>query len=211
MITKNKFDWVAILIILGILVSILYLFWTSLVYGRDFAFSQAPFVVAVVVGLVAIFSLKLTRDSLELTRATIRPFVNVLGNVSIHTYSKSIGDTIQVRSVINSGVFPADEIRCSCRVLLDTHRDGMQFSADEALPSVLFPNQTLDIKFKRNAKDTAELCIDKGGTILVEISITYRNKLTNDELLTFRQYKMDFEGRDSDNDLTLVPRGDKWV
>lgn len=77
---RKAFDWKAKLVVAGILaifaVFIFYIDWIWDTQGQNLALLQVSLFVAIIVAIVALWSLKTTRDSLELTRAATRPFLN---------------------------------------------------------------------------------------------------------------------------------------
>jgi hypothetical protein len=152
----NRLNRIVKLVILGILVTgvligmIVYLNWAWDTYGRDYALSLASLFVATIVGLAVIYTLKLTRDSLELTRKTTRPFLNVDEPVSCYKYPASIG-RISV-NIYNKGVFPAVEVSACCEVrrIRENAVDSFLIPLEKGkeYPSNLFPDENRQYFFE---------------------------------------------------------------
>jgi len=143
---RNKLNWKARLVILVcklcIFVSILgifagiivYLDWAWDTYGRDYALSLASLFVATAVVIVALWSLKLTRDSLKLTRATTRPFLTLTEAEYSPFFLKVL------LRICNTGALPGNEVSIEILLIEPKDEEGLRKSINKTLPSV-FPNE----------------------------------------------------------------------
>ena len=102
---RKSLSWKDKLVVAGILAIfagfIFYIDWIWDTQSQNSALSQISLFVAIIVAIVALWSLKVTRDSLELTRAATRPFLNVTSIV----YQPP--RTVEI-IFCNTGALPAD-------------------------------------------------------------------------------------------------------
>ena len=79
--------------------------------------AKPPLVVALIASLLAAISVSIASRSLELTRNTQRPFLNVIEPVIYGTYEHAI---YYIKFfVCNKGIFPADAVSVRCDVFKD--------------------------------------------------------------------------------------------
>jgi len=203
---KNSFSWKAILAILGILGifagMVFYLDWAWETYGRDYALLLASLFVATVVGLAVIFTLKLTKESLEatkksleLTRATQRPFLNVLG-ISV-IWSRNDGSPTPVNYFVihisNTGIFPATQVSVVLNVSkTDSDNQRHLFVVEREIPSICFPSEEIVNLIFREEEKKKKLTVNLQGKMKVQVEISYQNKLTQKIHKTIRSYLVQY-------------------
>ncbi len=199
---------VCILVAVFVGVGIYYfLNWIWDTYGQEHALTYAAMIIATIAAMAALGSLKITRDSLKLTRATARPFLDVAESVSCHTYTTSIGRIIA--NIYNKGIFPADEVSVNCKVrrIKANTEESLSLPAEDGkkYPSIYFPGDNIECRFEK-----AGIQMDRGDELRVHITISYRNKLTEETHRTVRAYSMTFSPVDRDELLSLYPKEDYW-
>ena len=212
---RNK--WTAILAVTSIfgvfiLGMLFYLDWAWDTYGRDYALSLASLFVATIVGLAVIYTLKLTRDSLKITRATQRPFLNIY-QFDVN-WSRNDGQPTLVNNFIfgfcNTGAFPADKVS----VLMKINKEKMDnqqhlFAVSEGIPPICFPNEeTTNLHF-REVDEKKKLEVELKGKLEVRIEIEYKNKLTHETYKTNRSYLVQYDPTARCTP-TLLPKEDYW-
>lgn len=210
---RNKLNWKAILVVLGILGifagMIVYLDWAWDIYGLDYALSVASLFVATVVGLAVIYTLKLTKkslemtrattkvtkESLEMTRATTRPFLDVSVPDCIITRRIIISSgmkywTLDLR-ICNTGNLPADkvDIMCTfCTIENKTVVKEYELSVDKTAPSIYFPGDKLGPSYKWDNTDYDFEKEDIRQKTLIRVTIDYRNRLIKETGTTNRYF-----------------------
>ncbi|MCK4274677.1 MAG: hypothetical protein KAW90_07260 [Dehalococcoidales bacterium] len=199
-----------VLTILGAFVGIcFFLNWVFDNYGPNIALMWLAIFIAAIAAIAALWSLKTTRHSLELTRTTQRPFLNVEGDVTCKIYPKSIGRVIA--RINNKGVFPADEVSTCCEVRRIKNSNAVdRFSLPfenekEYYPSYCFPGDHIQYFFEKAGIET-----EIGDKLEVYITIKYRNKLTKEKYKTIRAYLMTYSPGDRNEILPPYPQGDYW-
>lgn len=113
---KIKHYWKTLLVIVVIAAGFYgfnsFIVWRWDTYGQNDALTWVSLILAFIVAIVALWSLKLTRDSLGLTRATTRPFLNTC-QFAIN-WLRHDGQPTLVNNFIfgfcNTGAFPADKV-----------------------------------------------------------------------------------------------------
>lgn len=107
---KIKHNW-EVLAILGIFVAIIFfLNWVFDNYGPDITLMWLAIIIAAIAAVAALESLRATRESLELTRATQRPFLTYK-NFELKLTSDNSATILTV--ICNTGVYPADSVSVS--------------------------------------------------------------------------------------------------
>lgn len=200
----NNFSWKRALVSLGIGIAIILGGGIPLAisHGMIGFFSYSAIVVALYASYVSI-------KSLQLARNTQRPFLNVLGYVSCHTYTASLG---QIAAVIrNSGIFPADEVSVHCGVFKNKKSDNEHLLLQEGnIPAIHFPNEENKCVFGETPDEKKRLTINYGDVLRVHITINYKNKLTQNKHKTVRCYSMVFDSKDETKNLIPCPQEDYW-
>jgi uncharacterized membrane protein len=85
-----------------------FLNWTWNTYGQYYALTWVSIFIAVIVAIVALISLKITRDSLKLTRSTTRPFLTYLiKDLVLDKSNENEKATLRI-VVSNKGNLPAE-------------------------------------------------------------------------------------------------------
>jgi hypothetical protein len=141
----------------------------------------------VVAALLAVY---VATRSLQLTRETQRPFLNV-GDISV-VWSDKDDQTGNVNYIIthinNTGVFPADKVNIEFKIWPDGV-DGQKkiLKVREEIPSILFPGEELNnLMFEEGTSE--KLIIKRKGKIQLQIQIQYCNKLLDKKHKTIRSY-----------------------
>jgi len=178
-------SWITLLG-LAVIIGLVYLGWK---HGIAISF-------AVLAIFVATFfpsrSLKLTQDSLILTRATTRPFLNVVGGISV-IWSRDDGRPTLINYFVihigNTGIFPADHVSVVLNVS-KTNSDNQKhlFVVEGEIPSICFPGEEISNLTFRETKEKEQLNVANQDKLKVIIEISYQNKLTHQFHKTIRSY-----------------------
>jgi len=166
--------------------------------------------------LVATFfasrSLKLTQDSLVLTRATARPFLNIY-QFDVN-WSKNDGQPTPVNNFIfgfcNTGAFPADQVSVLIKVSKNK-MDNQQslFAVSEGIPPICFPSEEIPSLLFREVDEKEKLEVELKGKLKVRIEIEYKNKLTQETYKTNRSYLVQYNPT-ARGVPTPLPKEDYW-
>jgi len=175
---------------------------------NSYIFIWLSIVIASIAALSSVRASVVASKSLELTRATQRPFLNVEGSVTCKIYPKSIGRIIA--SINNTGNFPADGVSASCEVRRIKRNAVDNFSIPfqdekEYYPSYCFPGDDIQYFFEKGGIE-----MEREDKVEVYITIKYRNKLTEEKHKTIRAYSMIFTTGDRNEILSPYPQGDYW-
>lgn len=157
-------------------------------------------------------ALAYTRQSLELTRATQRPFLNVSRIADrwkgIHGQAGTFSHLIV--TINNTGNLPADEISILCNMSKDNEGEQKQtLVTAKKNPSLCFANQYMtDMYFwVSNAKE--KLTVNYGEGFKVRITVEYRNKITQTSHKTIRSYLVRYTPTAEEEPMPL-PEQDYW-
>jgi len=196
---KTKNNWKTNLIIACIFAIFIgfyfYIDWIWDTQGQSLALSQISLFIAIIVAIVALGSLKITGNSLELTRATQRPFLNVLGITVI--WSRNDGSPTPVNYFVihisNKGIFPANQVSVVLNVSkTDSDNQTHIFVVDREIPSICFPSEDIINLIFREAEEKEKLTVALKGKLKVQIEISYQNKLTQRIHKTNRSYLVQY-------------------
>ncbi len=183
-------NWLWITIIgVAVISFLVYLGWK---HGIAISFAVLAIVVAT---FFASRSLKITGNSLELTRATQRPFLNAPGITVI--WSGNDGSPTPVNyfviQISNTGIFPANQVSVVLNVS-ETDSDSQKhlFMVEREIPSICFPNEEIVNLIFREAEEKGKLTVALQGKLKVQIEISYQNKLTQKIHKTIRSYLVQY-------------------
>ena len=154
-------------------------------------------------------SLATTSESLGLTRATQRPFLNVVAPVYYSLYPATISKIAP--AICNKGVFPAEKVSVQCAVCHNALNAKKHLLAlEEENPSIHFPDETIRYTFEEKGSDPNALKIKSGDELRVYITISYKNKLTQNKHKTVRSYLIQCNPPTDKAALIPLPEGDYW-
>jgi len=169
--------------------------------------SQAFLIIASIAAVFAGISALIANRSLELTRNTQRPFLNVLGPVKYLTYLKNIR---WIKFLIcNEGVFPAEQVSVRCDVFKnEDNAKNLSLELKKEIPSIFFPDEKLELMLEEKSETEQK----SGEELHVLITISYKNKLSNTKHKTVRSYLMEFPNiqETEDNYLKIHAKRDDW-
>ncbi|MBI2329699.1 MAG: hypothetical protein HYU85_08750 [Chloroflexi bacterium] len=177
----------------------------TVVYSESLEFwSRISFTVATIAAIFAGISALIANHSLEVTRNTQRPFLNVIEPVRYQTYEHAI---YYIRfSVCNKGIFPADAVSVRCDVFKNEGNvKRLSLELENKVPSIYFPEEKSELDFRDNS-DAKQ----KSGELHVLITISYKNKLSNTKHKTVRSYLMEFPSLIPENYLKVHSELDDW-
>lgn len=206
---RKEISWAAILavtIIFGVLITgmLFYLNWAWATYGRDYALSSASLFVAIIVGLAVIYTLKLTRDSLVLPRATTRPFLTL----EKAEYDPHMPEVILY--VRNTGALPANEVLVESFFMTEIFDDmkpiiisGIKYP----LPSI-FPQEE-KIMAGVLSKDLVNR-INSGSETRIIVKIKYRSTEKECETRRTLRWPTGRETRQHPLRLEVLEEGNYW-
>jgi len=183
---------VSLAIIIGFLLYIIHA-WDT--HGPEVTMTRISLFIAVIVAIVALSSLKMTRDSLELSRATQRPFMNVTG-ISV-ILSKNDGSPTSVKYLVvhisNQGIFPADQISVVLNVSkINSNNQNHLFVVQGEIPSICFPGKDISNLIFKETEEKEKLTVAAQGKLKVKIEINYKNKLTQKSHRTTQSYSTQY-------------------
>ena len=166
--------------------------------------SWAAIVVALYGGWIAV-------SSLQLTRATQRPFLNVSRiNALFH------GDGVNpspVRyfmiGIENMGNYPADQVVVTCNMwkIGDSEKHKLILQGKET--PIYFPNEGNPNLMFAEVDDGNRLIVSVGEKLRVYIEIDYRNKLTDTQHKTIRSYSTEYN-LTATHEPIPIPEEDYW-
>ena len=148
-------------------------------------------VIATIAALNSVRASDVASKSLELSRATTRPFLNVVG-ISV-IWSRNDGSPTPVNYFVihigNTGIFPADHVSVILNVS-KTNNDNQKhlFVVEGEIPSICFPGEEINNLIFRETKEEEQLTVAKLDKLKVMIEISYQNKLTYQFHKTIRSY-----------------------
>ncbi len=169
--------------------------WRWNTYGQNDALTWVSLFFTFIIAIVALVSLKITRDSLELTRATTRPFLNVF-RIGLD-WSRNDGTPTPVNYFViqirNEGISPANQVSVGLSVS-KTDRDNQKhlFMVEGETPSICFPSEEIQNLMFREAAENEKLTVTLNGKLKVQIEINYQNKLTQKIHKTMRSYLVQY-------------------
>jgi len=210
---KIKSKWKVLLITIVAVVAICsFIDWIWDTYGQDYALMWVSLFIAVIVAIVALWALKITGNSLELTRATQRPFLNVLGITVV--WSRNDGSPTPVNYFVihisNTGIFPANQVSVVLNVSkTDSDNQKHLFVVEREIPSICFPGEEIVNLTFREAEEKGKLTVALQGKLKVQIEISYQNKLTQKIHKTIRPYLVQYFPTAQSEPIPL-PEEDYW-
>ncbi len=160
----------------------------------------------------AMHSLNATRESLDLTRKTQRPFLKV-DQFDVR-WSRNDGQSTSVENFIfglcNTGSFPANQVSVLMKVSKN-NIDNQQhlFSDNEGIPTICFPSDEIHNRRFRRVDEKEKLEVELKGELRVRIEIEYRNKLTQETHKTKQSYLIQYNPN-ARHDPTPLPGEDYW-
>jgi len=174
---KIKSNWKVLLITIVAVVAICsFIDWIWDTYGQDYALMWVSLFIAVIVAIVALSSLKITRDSLELTRATTRPFLTL-------KEADIIAPETLVRLVVkNTGTLPTENGKFKVNIISIQEPDRPEITLKGEIP-LLFPNDEMGlflptdkeiIQIPMPTSDFASL-VNSGREIHFRLEMKYRS------------------------------------
>ena len=197
-----------LLVALGITVALcLFLGWTFDNYGPNIALMWLAVLIAAITAIATLWSLKTTRESLGLSRATQRPFLNV-----------SVPKTILFQSelwlvICNTGALPADKVEILCT--LCTMENEVVIKEYELpiwheAPSIYFPGDEVGPTYCWSPKDYDFTNDSIRGKTLIRVTIDYRNRLTQETHTTTRVFMAKISNMQGQYLLMPIPKYDSW-
>lgn len=190
---KKALGWKAILLVAVILAAfvgfIFYMAWIWNTQGQISTLSQISLFVAIIAAIVALWSLKTTRDSLELSRTTTRPFLNIKGNVS-----RGLNPDINMLIIVieNTGKLPGDDVKVDCSWYIESTELTKQCTLKVEKPgqSIIFPSEKAESMYLVEGKENVDNLTHKGSS--VKVTVNYQNKLTGQQHTTRRTFSIEF-------------------
>lgn len=171
----------------------------------------------IIVSIAAIFagisarlasrSLEKTGESLKLTRATTRPFLNVSKPKSIVTQSS-------MKLVIsNTGSLPADKVEILCTLCTMENEDIKEYKLTpwkEEAPSIYFPGDEVGPTYLWSPKEYDFVDDETRKKMRIRVMIDYRNKLTQKTHRTKRMFMATQGNTQYVYQLIPIPEEDYW-
>lgn len=158
---------------------------------NSYIFIWLSIVIATVAAFNAVTASLIASKSLELSRATTRPFLNVVG-ISV-IWSRNDGSPTPVNYFVihigNTGIFPADHVSVVLNVS-KTNSDNQKhlFVVEGEIPSICFPGEEINNLIFRETKEPEQLSVANQDKLKVIIEISYQNKLMHQFHKIIRSY-----------------------
>ncbi len=179
---------------------------------NSYFFISLSIIIATAAAASSAISSVIASESLKLTRATQRPFLNIY---QFHiNWSRNDGRSTLVNNFIfgfcNTGAFPADKVS----VLIKVNKEKMDnqqhlFAVSEGIPPICFPNgETTNLDF-REVDEKKKLEVELKDKLKVRIEIEYNNKLTHETYKTNRSYLVQYDPT-APCAPTILPEEDYW-
>ena len=138
-------------------------------------FASIAVVSSILASMIAHDSLDATNKGLELTRASVRPFLNVMLTLA-RDFNRD--RAYLYAEIENTGDLPADgtSVKCEWYIQDNGTIETQQLREEKGFPSVIFPSVKTGPTFH-----VEEAQVDKIGApdSRVRISVSYKNKLTH--------------------------------
>jgi len=176
--------------------------------GLGIAFA---FISIVIATFFASRSLRMTSQSLELTRATQRPFLN-LSRIDVVWRENAIHDSHLQYFIIdinNTGSLPADNVSLRCIVWKTRSKVKHVLDSEVSNASICFPNEEIQNLRFSDTNQKKRLVAKVGGKIQVRIEIDYDDKSTNTAHKTVRSYLTEYNPT-ARHEPTPIPHIDHW-
>ncbi len=203
--------------VVGVVVAIAVIIWfcagerTTFGPLNQYGFLWFSILIASIAAINAILALTVTRQSLELTRETQRPFLDVSGCTPIWSHNTGNQTTVNyfVVQISNTGVFPADNVSVLFNIsdINDSNKKHL-LALRKDIPSICFPNDGISNLIFEELAEGNKLTIQEGGKIKAQIEIRYENKLMHRSHKTIRSYLA--QDISSENRIIPLPEGDYW-
>lgn len=204
---NRKYFLVFLLIAIGLLCFVNWIWDTQ---GQGSALNYLSLFIAVVATMAALWSMKLTRDSLTLTRAAERPFLGIQVNIS---KGISLDRAILTLEIENTGNLPGDQVMVDCSWNIEETDNTEQRSLEVEKPSqsIIFPGDKAKSTYLVNGREDVSNLTHEGSRVKVKIS--YQNKLTGQLHTTRRTFRIAFASAAPSFDVAqaiVVPEEDYW-
>jgi len=163
--------------------------------------------------IIVLYAIWISVQSLTLSRATTRPFLNV-GQFNV-IWSRKDEQSASVKYFIvglcNTGVFPANEMS----VILKISKRGVDdqqysFAVNEGIPTICFPGDEITNLMFKKVDEKEKLEVEIEGELKARIEIEYKNKLTQETHRTKRSYLAKCKP-DTNPAPILIPEEDFWI
>ena len=161
--------------------------------------------------VAALYAIFVSMKSLQLTRATQRPFLNVT-RISVHWSGDSVHPSplnYIFIGISNTGNFPADNVSFLFNVWRSKNKRKHLLQMEAADTSIYFPNVDNPNLMFREASKKNRLIANLGDKIRVQIEIGYYNKLTKTTHKTVRSYLTEYNPT-AHHEPTPIPEADYW-
>jgi hypothetical protein len=138
----------------------------------------------------AVRSLKLTQESLVLTRATTRPFLNIQLNL---VKGMRLDRAIFELAIQNTGNLPADHVIIKCTWFIihkDGHIEDCALDLEKVNPPIVFPSGEIKTTYLVKGTENVDKLTVQGSR--VKVTAEYKNKLTEQSHTTRRTYRVAF-------------------
>jgi hypothetical protein len=148
--------------------------------------------------------------SLQLTRATSRPFLSVQLSLS---KGLSPDRAILVPSIQNTGRLPADSVAVDCSWYIKKN-DGVEpcsLRSEKPSPSIIFPADKAEPTYLVMGKELVDKLAHEGSN--VKVTIHYQNKLTRQSHTIRRTFRITLTSASPSIDMAqavAVPEEDYW-
>lgn len=203
-------NWIYLLFLLLGIGLIFYINWIWDTQGQNSALNHLSLFVAAAAAIAALLSTKLTRDSLTLTRAVQRPFLNIQVNIS----RGMIPDrAILTAEIENTGNLPGDQVMVDCSWYIETTDNTVKCSLEAEKPSqsIIFPTDKAKSTYLVTGEENVSNLTHKGSR--VKVIVNYQNKLTGQRHTTRRTFRIAFASADSSFNVAqaiVIPEEDHW-
>lgn len=184
---------------------------------HGYIFLWIALIIATIAALNSIFasvsahdSFVTTTASLELTRVTTRPFLNV--QLSL-TKRMSLDRAIFTTEIENTGNLPADKVTVDCSWYIEESGNVKKCSLELEKPSqsTVFPADKAHCTYLVKGKENVDNLTHKGSR--VKVTVNYQNKLTGQRQNTRRTFRIGFASAATSFDTAqaiVIPEEDYW-
>lgn len=211
-LNKSRSKWKALLVTVVVVVGIcLFVDWIWDTYGQDYALTWVALFIAVIVAIVALWSLKMTRESLELTRATTRPFLTSRLGVELGNKPFELGNKPEINTQVrNTGIHPADNVLVTVELCAEPDgpsEEKILKQYTEPRGAVFFPNQELWYTMVIDAEDVKSIEAHK---TYVRVAIDYQYRLLGTEHKTVETKRLTRHLTSGQIIHTVIPEKSSW-
>jgi len=160
--------------------------------------------------IIVLYAIWISVQSLILSRATTRPFLNLQLNL---IKGSSLDRAILVAEMENTGNLPADQVTVNCSWYIQTsdHAEQCSLELEKANQSIIFPAERAKSTYLVKSSEDVNKLTHQGSR--VKVTANYNNKLSKQGHTTQRTFRIVFASAAPSFNVAqtiTVPEEDYW-